>query len=68
MLRALGEYEEVDPAVLGGLDVAMRQFMPENLVALTVSPTRFAKILTFPEDSFVFKPWWTELMRLRKAA
>jgi hypothetical protein len=67
LLRALGGYEDIDPAVLGGLDVAMRQFMPDNLVTLTVSPARFSKMLTFPDDSFVFKPWWTELMRQRKA-
>jgi len=67
LLRALGEYEDGDPAVLGGLDVAMRKYLPERLVTLTVSPARFAKMLTFPEDSFVFKPWWTELMRLRGA-
>lgn len=67
LLQALGEYEEDDRAVLGGLDIAMRQHVPEDLLTLSVSPARFAKMLTFPEESFAFKPWWDELARARKA-
>ncbi len=67
LLRSLGEYEDDDPAVLGGFDIAMRRHIPEDLVTLTVSPSRFAKMLTFPEESFLFKPWWNDLMKLRKA-
>jgi hypothetical protein len=66
LLRALGEYDE-DRAVLGGLDVAMRRHLPEGLMTLTVSPARFAKMLTFPEASFLFRPWWEELMRQRQS-
>lgn len=67
VLRALGEYEDDDRAVLGGMDVAMRRHLPEDTLTLTVSPARFAKMLTVPAESFLQKPWWNDLMRLRKA-
>jgi hypothetical protein len=68
LLRALGEYEDDDdPAVLGGLDVAMRRHLPEDMLTLSVSPARFAKMLTFENDSFLNKPWWNDLTRQRQA-
>lgn len=68
LLRALGEYEDDDdPAVLGGLDIAMRRHLPDDMLTLTVSPARFAKMLTFDNDSFLGKPWWNDLMRQRQA-
>jgi hypothetical protein len=67
LLGALGQYEDDDLAVLGGFDIAMRRHVPEGLVTLTISPARFAKMLTFPEESFLSKPWWNDLMKLRQA-
>jgi hypothetical protein len=67
LLRALDEYEEEDHAILGGLDIAMRRHIPDDMLTLTVSPARFAKMLTFQEDSFLNKAWWNDLMRLRQA-
>ncbi len=67
LLRALGEYEDDDPAVLGGLDIAMRKHLPDEMLTLSVSPARFAKMLTFDEANFLNKPWWNDLMRLRQA-
>jgi hypothetical protein len=66
LLRALSDYDD-DRVVLGGLDAVMRVQLPEDLMTLTVSPARFARMLTFPEDSFLFKPWWAELMRQRQS-
>jgi hypothetical protein len=68
LLRALGEYEDDDdPAVLGGLDIAMRRHLPDDMLTLSVSPARFAKMLTFDEANFLNKPWWNDLVRLRQA-
>ncbi len=67
LLRALGEYEDDDPAVLGGIDVAMRKHLPDDMLTLSVSPARFAKMLTIDEINFLNKPWWNDLVRLRKA-
>ena len=67
LMRALDEYEEEDHAILGGLDVAVRRHIPDDMLTLTVSPARFAKMLTFQDDSFLNKAWWNDLMRLRQA-
>ena len=68
LLRALGEYEDgEDHAILGGLDIAMRRHIPEDMLTLTVSPRRFAKMLTFREDTFLSKAWWGDLVRAREA-
>jgi hypothetical protein len=67
LLRALGEYDDEDHAILGGLDIAMRRHIPEDMLTVTVSPARFAKMLTFQDESFLYKSWWNDLMRLRHA-
>ncbi len=67
LLRALGDYEDEDHAILGGLDIAMRRHLPEDMLTLSVSPARFAKMLTFDNDSFLNKAWWGDLVRQRSA-
>ncbi len=67
LLREIGEDEDVDRAVLGGLDISMRRHIPEDMLTLTVSPARFAKMLTFEDDTFLQKAAWSELLRARQA-
>jgi hypothetical protein len=52
-------------AIIGGTDVAMRRFLPTAILTLTVAPSHFAKMLTAPEDSFLDREWWNELMDTR---
>lgn len=54
-----------DRSVIGGTDIAMRRYLPPDTMTFTVSPAHFAKMLTFPEDSFLFKSWWNDLMDFR---
>lgn len=54
-----------DRSVLGGTDIAMRRYLPRDMVTFTVSPSHFGKMLTFPEDSFLYKSWWNDLMDYR---
>jgi hypothetical protein len=54
-----------DRTVIGGTDIAMRRYLPPEMVTLTVSPAHFAKMLTFPEESFLYKSWWNDLMEYR---
>jgi hypothetical protein len=63
--RALGEADG-DRAVLGATDLAMRRYLPREMLTLTVSPARFEKMLTFPGDSFLYRRWWNDLMDSRK--
>jgi len=52
-------------AVIGGTDVAMRQYLPTAILTLTVAPGHFARMLTVPDDSFLDRDWWNELMDTR---
>ena len=54
-----------DRTVIGGTDVAMRRYLPREMLTFTVSPAHFGKMLTFPEDSFLYKSWWNDLMEYR---
>ncbi len=55
-----------DPAVIGCTDLAMRRYVPPEIMSLSVSPARFEQMLTFPDHSFLYKSWWNDLMDSRK--
>ena len=61
--RSLSGEETV--AVIGATDIAMRRYLPPNVLTLTVRPAHFAKMLTAPEDSFLYRSWWNDLMDFR---
>ncbi len=52
-------------AIIGGTDVAMRRHLPTAILTLTVAPAHFARMLTFPDNSFLNLDWWNELMEVR---
>ena len=54
-----------DRPVIGCTDVAMRGQLPPGLLSFSVTPRRFEQLLTVPDDSFLDKPWWLELMDRR---
>ncbi len=62
--KAFNEIEGVQ-AVIGGTDVAMRQYLPTAIMTLTVAPGHFAKMLTVGDDSFLDREWWNDLMEIR---
>jgi hypothetical protein len=51
-------------ASLGATDIAMRQHLPRDMLALTVTKPMFARLCSLDERSFLYKPF---LERLRKA-
>lgn len=57
--------QERDRAVLGGTDIAMRRYLPPEILCLAVSPARFERMLGFPDNAFLMKSWWNELMDSR---
>jgi hypothetical protein len=65
MWRSLIE-ETWDPAVIGCTDIAMRRYVPAEIMSLTVSPGRFEQMLAFPNNAFLFKDWWNGLMDARE--
>ena len=51
-------------AVIGTTDIAMRSFLPPDILAFTVTPAMFQQICSLDEKSFLYKPF---LQNLRKA-
>lgn len=62
--KSLGEGGEAR-AVIGGTDVAMRRYLPTAILTFTVAPAHFERMLTFPEDAFLSREWWNDLMDTR---
>jgi hypothetical protein len=54
----------VPQAIVGATDIAMRQWLPPDTLALTVTRPLFERLCELDEKSFLFKPF---LQRLQKA-
>jgi hypothetical protein len=54
-----------DRPVIGCTDIAMRKYVPPQILCLTVSPARFEEMVSFPDDAFLNREWWSELMKSR---
>lgn len=67
MLREL-ESQDRERAVIGCTDIAMRKYIPPEIMALTVSPGHFERMTNFPDDAFLNKSWWNDLMDSRERA
>jgi hypothetical protein len=57
--------QDRDRAILGCTDIAMRRHLPPEILSLTVSPVRFEKMLSYPEEAFLNREWWHELLHAR---
>ncbi len=54
----------VPQAIIGTTDIAMRRFLPPDIMAFTVTKPLFEQLCALDERSFLYKPFW---QRLRKA-
>jgi len=54
----------IPQAMIGATDIAMRQYLPSNILAFTVTIPLFEQLCALDENSFLYKPFW---QRLRKA-
>jgi hypothetical protein len=59
------EHQE-DRAVIGCTDIAMRKYIPPEIICLSVTPERFERMVDFPDDAFLMKSWWNGLMDQRE--
>ena len=55
----------VPQAIIGATDVAMRQYLPPGILAVTVTKPMFERICSLDKDSFLYKPFWQELVKAR---
>jgi hypothetical protein len=67
LLREL-EDQQRERAVLGCTDIAMRRYIPPDILCLTVRPGHFQRMANFPDDAFLNKEWWNDLMKSRGTA
>ena len=54
----------IPQAIIGATDIAMRQYIPPDILAFTVTKPMFKQLCALDEQSFLYKPFW---LRLRKA-
>lgn len=54
-------------AIIGSMDIAMRQFIPTNIIAFTVTLPMFMQLCQLDERSFLFKPFLRNLKDARHA-
>jgi hypothetical protein len=65
-LLPLFENLQVPRAVLGATDIAMRQYLPADILAFTVTKPMFEALCGLDEKSFLYKPFWKNLKKARK--
>lgn len=65
-LAALFDDLEESKAIVGATDIAMRQYLPPNILALTVTKAMFKQLCELDENSFLYKPFWKRLRKARE--
>ena len=63
-LVTLFEDLNIPQAIIGTTDIAMRRFLPPDILAFTVTKPLFEQLCALDQRSFLYKPFW---QRLRKA-
>lgn len=52
-------------ALIGATDIAMRKYLPEDIVAFTVTRPLYKELCDLDEDSFLNKPFWQNVQQMR---
>ena len=67
MATLLGDLETETPkAMLGATDIAMREYLPADILAFTVNRPMFRQLCELDEGSFLYKGFWQRLKRARE--
>lgn len=64
-LMALFEDLSVPQAIVGATDIAMRRFLPPEILAFTVTKPLFEELCRLDERSFLYKHFWKDLKKAR---
>ena len=56
---------EAPQAAIGATDIAMRQYLPAELLSFTVTKPMFERLCALDEKSFLYKPFWQNLSKAR---
>lgn len=52
-------------AIIGATDIAMRQHLPPDILAFTVTKPMFEQLCALDTRSFLHKPFWRNLRKAR---
>jgi hypothetical protein len=58
----------IPQAIVGATDIAMRQYLPPDVLAFTVTKPMFEQLCALDEDSFLYKPFWGRLTKARRGS
>ncbi len=58
----------IPQAITGATDIAMRQYLPPDILAFTVTKPLFEQLCALDEKSFLHKPFWKRLRKAREKA
>jgi hypothetical protein len=64
-LVALFDDLDAPQAMIGATDIAMRKFLPPDILAFTVTRPMFEQLCSLDENSFLYKPFWQGLREAR---
>lgn len=64
-LAALFDDLEVPQALIGATDIAMREHLPPDILAFTVTKPMFEQLCEITDGSFFYKPFWKRLQTAR---
>jgi hypothetical protein len=56
---------DIPRAMIGATDIAMREHLPPDILALTVNKPMYKQLCELDENSFLYKPFWQRLRRAR---
>jgi hypothetical protein len=66
-MQALTHFNTDRPqAIIGATDMAMRKYLPANILAFTVNVPMFKLLCSIDENSFLEKPFLKDLKKARK--
>lgn len=66
-MQLLGLFDslEIPQAVIGATDIAMRRYLPAEILAFTVTVPLYEQLCALDERSFLYKPFWQRLQQAR---
>jgi hypothetical protein len=56
---------DIPKAIIGATDIAMREHLPPDILALTVNKPMYRQLCELNENSFLYKPFWKTLRKAR---
>jgi len=67
MAALLGDLDSDMPkVVIGATDIAMREYFPPDILALTVNKPMYRQLCELDENSALYKSFWKRLRKARR--